>query len=196
MPWPKGKPRGPRKPVDPLREPVVEPGIGHNSGRVVVRGRDGEELTRKRRDSSDIFHIPPEIVPENWGYQWNTVTVYEQPQTAQILAMRENGWRPVPAGRHKGMFMPADTPDDAEILRDGMRLEERPMALINEAKAEELAKANVLMSDQKEQLGLVQRMPEGFSRDNPNLRRMERQGTSRTYAPAPDAPRARLPIES
>lgn len=189
MGWPKGKARGPRKPVDPLREPVVQAASGGE-----IRGRNGEILSRKRRDSSDIFHIPEELKDPNYDLQWNTVTVYEQPQTAQVLAMRENGWRPVTAGRFKGVFMPADYPDDGEILRDGMRLEERPMELTMQAKADEYQKATGLMSDQKEQLGLVQRMPEGFSRDNPNLRRMEKAGTSRSIGPAPDAPRPRLTI--
>lgn len=192
MGWPKGKLRGPRKPTDPIRSPVVEAPIAERDGE--IRGRNGEILSRKRRDSSDIFHIPEELKDPNYDLQWNTVTVYEMPQTAQVLAMRENGWRPVPAGRFKGIFMPADYPDDGEILRDGMRLEERPMELTMQAKADEYQKATGLMSDQKEQLGLVQRMPEGFSRDVPSLRQFERSRTSRTVGPAPDAPKPRLTI--
>lgn len=190
MAWPKGVKRGPRKPIDPLIQPVVQ-----SASDGEIRGRNGELLSRKRRDSSDIFHIPEELKDPKWDLQWNTVTVYEQPQTAQVLAMRENGWRPVPAGRFKGMFMPADYPDDGEILRDGMRLEERPMELTEQAKTDEYIKATGLMSDQKQQLGLVQKIPEGFSRENPTLRRMEKAGTSRSIGPAPDAPRPRLPIE-
>lgn len=158
-------------------------------------GRDGEELTRKRPITTDMFHIPPEIIPDGWDYQWNLVTVLGQPQTAAMLAMAENGWRPVPAGRHVGMFMPANYSEKGDILRDGLRLEERPMALTLEARAEERMKANRLVSDQQEQLGLSQRMPDGFSRDNPNLKRMERSGTSRTFAPAGDVPRPQLPID-
>ncbi len=191
---PKGSKNAPKDFVDPIREPVRS-SISSETGRVVVRGRDGELLTRKRTASADIFHIPPEIVPANYDYQWNTIAVYERPEVGQMLAMAENGWRSVPCGRHPGMFMPAGTPPETAIVRDGLRLEERPLELTFEARAEELAKAGRQVQDQKENLGLVQKLPDGFSRDNPNLRRMERQGTSRTYAPAPDAPRPRLEID-
>lgn len=193
--------RGPGRPPkavqaqrEPIREPVREPSYRDN-GRAQVQGRDGELLTRKRTTNNDLFHVPSEIIPDGWDYQWNVSEVLGQPQTAQMLAMAENGWRPVPAGRHRGMFMPASWPESGEIVRDGLRLEERPLVLSEEARAEEHAKAGKLMRDQQEQLGLAQRMPDGFSRDNPNLRRMERSGTSRSFAPAPDAPRPRLEID-
>lgn len=196
MGWPAGKPRGPRKPKDPLRAPVIEEGRDPATGRVVVQGRNGEMLTRKRTSSSDIFHIPPNIIPEGTDYQWNCFEVLGRPETANVLVMRENGWRPVPAGRHVGMFMPEGYPADGEITREGQRLEERPMALTLEAKAEERAKATGLMSDSKEQLGLVQKLPPSFasSQDNPTLRRMEKAGTSRSVGPAPDIARPRLTI--
>lgn len=163
--------------------------------KVEAIGRSGEILTRKRTTNTDLFHIPPEIVPEGWSYQWNVIEVLGKPETAHQLAMAENGWRPVPAGRHSGMFMPADYSENSPIIRDGLRLEERPMALTLEAQAEERTKANRLMMDQQEQLGLTQKMPDGFDRNNASLRRAERAGTSRTFAPAPDAPRPSLPID-
>lgn len=201
MAWPKGKPRGPRAPkvnADPVREPVRQANresVNPETGRMVVQGRNGEVLTRKRTVSSDIFHIPPEIVPQGYDYQWNVIEVLGRPETSAMLAMSENGWRPVPAGRHVGLFMPSGTPENAAIIRDGLRLEERPLALSDEARQEEKMKANRQLQDQKEQLGLVQRMPDGFSRDNSRLRAMEKAGTSRSYAPAPDAPRPRLEID-
>ncbi len=192
--WPKGKPRGPR---ERLREvPQNDPNVSYTpEGKAMVRGRDGEWLTRKRPVSTDLFHIPNEIVPPGFSYQWNVMDVLGQQQTAAQLAMAENGWRPVPAGRHKGMFMPADYSENGPILRDGLRLEERPIELTREAQAEERMKADRLMRDQQEQLGLSQKMPDGFSRDNSNLRRMEKSGTSRTYAPAGDIARPQLPID-
>jgi len=108
--------------------------------------------------------------------------------------MLENGWRNVPAGRHKGMFMPEGTADDAPIVRDGLVLQERPIELTLEARAEEHAKAGGLMTDSQQQLGLTQKMPDGFDRNNSSLRRMERAQTSRTIAPEPGISRPRLPI--
>ncbi len=69
MAWPKGKPRpkttAVRAPVqsanlDPVSEPLRE-------GAVQVVGRNNELLTRKRTQSSDIFDIPKEIVPDGWS---------------------------------------------------------------------------------------------------------------------------------
>lgn len=192
--WPKGKPRGVRKPVRdeaPVRQARQEP----RSGRAEAVGRDGEMLTRRRPADVDEFYVPAGIIPYGWEYQWNVETVTGEPQTSEIIAMQENGWRPVPAGRHRDMFMPKGYPENGLILRKGLRLDERPKVLSDEARNEELAKAGRLVKDQQEQLGLTQKMPSGFSRDNPNLRRMERSGTSRTYAPAGDIPRPQLPID-
>lgn len=176
---------------------VRQPTQSHPRGsKAEAVGRDGEVLTRKRPGSVDIFHVPPELIPEGWDYQWNRIEVYGQPDMGAQLAMAENGWRPVPAGRHKGMFMPTNYPMDGEIVRDGLRLEERPLELSEEARYEDRMKADRLVRDQHEQLGLTSKMPDGFSRDNPNLRRMERQGTSRTIAPASDIPRPQLPIDT
>lgn len=192
--WPAGKPRASAaRRAQEDEAPIDRAGIGHNSGRAVALGRDGQELTRKRTVSADIFHIPPEIIPRGWDYQWNVLEVTGMPQTGARLAMAENGWRAVPSDRHPGMFMPEGY--KGPIIRDGLQLEERPMILSEEAKREEYAKATRQMADQQEQLGLVKKMPDGFSRDNPNLRRLERQGTSRSFAPAPDAPRPQLHID-
>lgn len=191
--WPKGKPRGAR--TAPLRGPLHEPVQEQiRDGAAVVRGRGGEMLTRKRTTLSDEFHIPPEIVPENWTYQWNLLEVYGQPQVHNRIAMQEGGWRPVPCGRHPGRFMPNGTPPESAIIRGGLILEERPEELTQEARNEELSKATGLMRDSQQGLGLTQKMPDGFDRNNSSLKRMERQGTSRTIAPAHDAPRPRLPI--
>lgn len=161
------------------------------AGRAVAVGRDGEVLTRKRTITSDIFHIPPEIVPPNYSYQWNVMEVLNQPQTAQRLAMQENGWRPVPASRHPGYFMPVGY--EGPIIRDGLILEERPSILTEEARAEELAKARRQVKDQQEQLRLTAKLPSGFS-DDPKYRgtgAMARQ----TYEPAPADLRPRLEID-
>ncbi len=191
------RPRG-RPPGSGLRKPPQEPLRAEYTpeGKVIAYSSTGEKLMRKRPINSDLFHIPPEIIPAGFEYQWNVCEVLGQPQTAMMLAMAENGWRPVPAGRHKGMFMPAGYSENGDIIRDGLRLEERPWELNEEARQEERQKANKQVRDSQEHLGLTQKMPDGFSRDNANLRRMERQGTSRQIAPANDIPRPQLPIDS
>ncbi len=168
--------------------------IGSNSGQAVALGRDGSELTRKRTMTGDIFHIPEDLREHGWDLQWNVIEVTGQPQTSAQLAMAENGWRPVEASRFPGRFMPEGY--SGPIIRDGLRLEERPMALTEQARAEERAKANRQMSDQQQQLRLVRNLPDGFSRDNSRLHQMERAGTSRTIAPDPSVPRPALPIDA
>lgn len=185
---------------EPAQEAVQEPAreamqVGTTqNGRTVVRV-NGEDFTRKRRGETNQFDIPANVIPEGWEYQWNVQSVTGEPATDSMIAMAENGWRPVPAGRHPGMFMPRGTPVNAEILRGGLRLEERPKVLSDEAREEERMKAQRQVSDQNEALMLSRAMPSGFSRDNPNLKRMERAGTKRTVGPAPDIARPVLPID-
>jgi len=164
----------------------------HRTGKAVAVGRDGEVLTRKRTVSSDIFHIPEQLVPDGWTYQWNVLEVFNQPQTAQRLAMQENGWRPVPSSRHPGMFMPVGY--EGPIIRDGLQLEERPAIMTEEAKQEELRKAKKQVLDQQEQLRLSAKLPSGYS-DDAKYRgagAMVRQ----TYEPAPASVRPQLPIDA
>lgn len=117
-----------------------------------VLGRDGQPLTRRRVAGVDQFHIPQEIIPEGWDYQWNTISVYNNQDlvVGQSMQMYENGWRAVPAMRHPGRFVPIGTKGD--IIRDGMRLEERPKSLGDQARAEDIAVARRQMSDRDNSL--------------------------------------------
>src|SRR5215472_15764052 len=93
------RPRGrPRKQVS---EPVRE-SVRNSQGSVVVQGRDGEILTRSRKEGIDPFDIPLSFIPNGWNYQWNAVTTYGNSEVfqAQNLEFHQNGWRPVPAARH------------------------------------------------------------------------------------------------
>src|SRR5271163_2374634 len=124
---PRGRPRGQTR--DTKRE--VQGGEGP------FVGRSGERLSRSRKGGIDPFYVPPEIVPKGWSYQWNSVTIYNNPDllVGQQMQMYENGWRPVPAERHPGRYVPSTKTGD--ILRDGMRLEERPIEMTEEAKKED-----------------------------------------------------------
>lgn len=143
------------QPRESIHEPV-------RSG-AVVQGRDGEVLTRKRRATGDMFEIPIHLVPKGYTYQWNLFTALEKEITDQQLIMAENGWRPVPASRHPGLFMPAG--HTGSIIRGGLRLEERPESLTIEAKEEEEDKARGQISDRNASLRLAgkQALPDGFS---------------------------------
>jgi hypothetical protein len=124
-----------------------------NNGRLIIEGRDGEMLSRKRKDDGgDPFHVPAEIIPAGWEYQWvvESVNGSKEIVSDQALVFWENGWRPVPADRHPGRYTPVGTKGD--IFRGGMILMERPKALCDEARAEMVAKARKQMSDRDESL--------------------------------------------
>lgn len=197
-----------RRPGRPRRVDVQQPQPSSDqqelpmrgNGRVQVRGRDGQVLTRKRTGNTDPYAIPQHLIPDGWDYQWNTYTVAgEQAVDAQIL-MAENGWRPVPAGRHPGMFMPADHPKDGHILRGGLRLEERPEQLTLEAREEERRVAVSQVRDQNAQLGLGNLVGRGGTRIDlgrgHEARTFLGQGQAvRTGVETSDAPRPRLEID-
>jgi hypothetical protein len=139
-------------------------------------GRDGEVLVRKRGGGNlDQFVIPDNLAPDGWAYQWNTVSVFNNRDVVvgQGMRMYEAGWRAVPAERHPGMFVPVGT--KGEIVRDGMRLEERPLILNEEAKDEEERAARQLVSDRNQALKLTgagKELPQGFE-----MRRERYRGT-------------------
>jgi len=138
-----------------------------------VLGRNGEVLSRKRTGAADPFAIDPAIIPQGWEYQWNAITVVGNQEVLmdQQLQMAENGWRPVPAERHPGRFMPAG--HKGSIIRGGQRLDERPKILSDQARAEDLRNARQLISDRNESLrltGLKKAMPEGFAMNQKRFR--------------------------
>ena len=155
------------------RAPPVERRLQTDRAHAV--GRDGEVLTRKRGAGSiDQFDIPSGVVPPGWKYQWNTVSIYNNRDVlaSQALRMHEAGWRPVPADRHPGLFTPVGT--KGEILRDGMRLDERPLVLDEEARDEQENAARRLISDRNDALklsGMKKDMPQGFEMNRNKYRK-------------------------
>jgi hypothetical protein len=139
-------------PRSPTRDAARTVPRGPNRGGVVVKGRDGEVLSRSHQSGSDQFDFPLSVVPPGWSYQWNAVSVVGNTEVTRRynLEMWRQGWRPVPADRHPGRFMPLDYKGD--IVVDGMRLEERPIELSREAQEEEYRKAYAQMRDRDEAL--------------------------------------------
>ena len=100
-----------------------------------------------------------DLIPDGWEYQWNTYTVSGEKAVDSIQTMHLNGWEPVPAERHPGIFMPLD--HKGMILRGGMCLEERPTQLSAEAREEESMKAAAQMRDQNAQFGVGNKLGRG-----------------------------------
>lgn len=135
------------------REPV-------RRGAMVVTGRNGEILARRQTSVGDIYHVPPEEIPDGWDYQWNTYTVHNQMAIDQQVLMHANGFRPVPCDRHEGRWTQPGHKGD--IVVKGMRLEERPTALGEQARTEDIQKARTQMRDQTDSLRLTEKLPKGF----------------------------------
>ena len=134
-------------------------------GRSEAVGRNGEVLSRRRTQAGDIFAIEAALIPKGWEYQWCAVSVVGNTEILldQNLMMAENRWRPVPADRYPGKFMPAG--HKGSIIRGGQMLMERPKSLSDEARAEDLKLARQLISDRNEALklsGLKKQMADGF----------------------------------
>jgi hypothetical protein len=129
-------------------------------GAMVVTGRNGEQLTRRRTQIGDPYHVPEREIPDGWSYQWNPVTVLNEEQTRMQNMHYANGWRAVPADRHPGRWMKPGVTGD--IIVEGLRLEERPAQLTDEALSEETQKARQQVRDQTDSLRLSKKLPEGF----------------------------------
>ncbi len=138
--------RNPRQ--DAAREPARAPSRAQGT----VVGRDGEVLSRKRTSTKDIFDIPEALIPKGWEYQWCAVSVTGNSEILmdQNLMMAENGWRPVPSQRYPGRFMPEG--HKGNIVRGGQLLMERPKALCDEARAEDIAVAKRQITDRDQSL--------------------------------------------
>lgn len=151
-------PRPPSRP-EGTRDTVREPS---RSGGVVVAGRGGEQLTRRRTSVGDKYHLDLSEVPQGWSYQWNPVTILNQGVNEIVnsdLTMHENGWRPVPSTRFAGRWTPHGHVGD--IVVDGLRLEERPLSLTQEAQAEDTARAKALIRDRTDALRMTQKQLPG-----------------------------------
>lgn len=151
----RNNPRPP--PRQQTREVAREPARANAS----VVGRNGEELRRMRPDAGgDIFERVK--APPGWSYQWCAVTAINK-ELAEIhqgmtVDFYENGWRPVPASRHPGVYTPPGF--EGAIVVKGMRLEERPLQLTQEALREDESRAKAQLRDQTDSLRLTQsRLP-------------------------------------
>lgn len=167
------------------------------STRPVALGRDGKPVTRRRVGNTDIFAVPPHIIPDGWDYQWNPHTITGQPATDQMIEAAENGWEPVPSDRHDGMFMQKGY--KGPIIRGGMRLDERPMQLTLEAKEEEYQKAQGQMRDQNALISgsLNSRLGMGSEQRSFNGNsRAAGHGIRQDIDAAVDAPRAQYNIDA
>lgn len=139
------------------RESQREELRGVPEGRAVAIGRDGKPIYRRTTSSTDPFYVPREIVEPGWSYEWKRHAVLNQEDPGYAAELNMNGWTPVPAERHPGMWAPEGT--QGPIIRQGLMLMERPEALTQEARDEERKAARQALASQQALFG--QRVGDG-----------------------------------
>lgn len=162
---------------EPIRETTRE-----KPARAEILGRDGKPLSRRRGGNTDQFAFDRTMIPDGWDYEWKSYTVEGQEQVAHQTNLMQDGWTPVPADRHAGLFMAPGA--KGAIIRGGLMLMERPIELTKEAREEDRYRANRQLNDQKNQFGMG--VPDGFTGRPATV--------NTTYQPS-DVARPALPIE-
>jgi hypothetical protein len=144
-------------------------------GRGEALGRDGKPI-RRVKVGDDKFAVPPEIIEqmqaEGWVYQWNVVSTLGKEDPVAQATLARAGWTPVPAERHPGIFLPVGS--TGPVIIDGLRLDERPWALEEEARIEHQQEALDAVNGARKQFGMKTSAP-GFDHadvsSNPAVRR-------------------------
>lgn len=137
-------------PREQPREMSREP----SRGNATVIGRNGEELVRMRPEAGGDLYDKVHCPDPDWTYQWNAISALGKEMEEQELQMFANGWRPVPASRHPGIYSAPGF--DGQIVVKGLRLEERPKRLTEEAQYEDHMRAQKQTRDQTDALRLTQ----------------------------------------
>lgn len=109
-----------------------------------------EDFVYRPDDENDRLKIAKELIPDGQDYLWVTGSIYGQPQPQRLARFQRQGWCPVHASRHDGMFMPKGW--DGYIEVDGLILHERSKKISDMAKAHELRKARGQIRAKEQQL--------------------------------------------
>lgn len=137
-------------PREQTREMAREP----SRANATVIGRNGEELVRMRPEAGGDLYEKVKCNDPDYTYQWNAISALGKEMDDQQLQMHANGWRPVPASRHPGIYTAPGY--DGQIVVKGLRLEERPKRLTDEAVYEDRMRAQQQTRDQTDALRLTQ----------------------------------------
>ena len=119
----------------------------------------GEIITR---DAVTIdrspFDIPRYLWPEGMIYEWKRESVYGQKDEANILSLRRNGWKEVPADRHP----------DRSVAMEGLVLMECPEVFVQAAREQEARTARGELHQKAQPLPL----PGGFDEQHSSAQRV------------------------
>jgi hypothetical protein len=112
-------------------------------GRAYLRPDEGDRVrSLKGAQSIDRYYVPPELLAKHpsTSFEWKNYEIYGKPADArEVHFEQQQGWRACPHSMFPGYFAPIGEP--GYILVDGMILMERPLQLTQEARREEIARA-------------------------------------------------------
>lgn len=169
-------------------EIMVETPIERPSMRAEMREESPAERAKRRAaeirghlngidEGTDEFYIDPSMIPDGWSYEWKRRLLLGAEDPSHNVALYRMGWEPVPLTRHPEM-MPRDWKGET-IERKGMILMERPLELVEEARAIERRKAVNQVRDKEAQIAGT---PDGtLTRDHAQARPSIKKG----YEPIP-----------
>lgn len=116
---------------------------------------DGNPIIRVKR-GSDRYAIPDHVLADahdrGMVLQWNCVSVLNMEDKGLEADIYNAGWRPVSTERYAGVFLPPGS--KGTIVLGGLRLDERPLEIHMEAKAEETHAALAQVRGSREQFGM------------------------------------------
>ena len=115
-----------------------------------VRLSDEELLAKYDQEESGEWFIDPSHPPEGMVYEWKAVEVIGQEQPGYIPQLMRSGWRPVPASRHDGYYMPKGT--EGPIVRKGQGIFELPDHLADERRRLSRLRARNQVRDKEAQM--------------------------------------------
>lgn len=111
---------------------------------------DEELMAKYDQEESGEWYIDPSHPPEGMIYEWKAVEVIGQEQPGYIPSLIRRGWRPVPASRHDGYYMPKDA--EGQIVRRGQGLFELPEELAEERQRLDMLRARQQVRDKEQQM--------------------------------------------
>ncbi len=100
---------------------------------------EDDEFVYRPDDENDRLKVAKELIPDGQDYLWVTGSIYGQPQPQRLARFQRQGWQPVPASRHDGLFMPKGHQGYIEV--DGLILHERSLKISDMARAFERKRA-------------------------------------------------------
>ncbi len=123
-------------------------------------------------DTGDKFHIPASDIPDGMDYQWAALTVMGKVDARAMAMLMQNRWTVVPLSRHPHYGSDGGLIDGQKgtrlgkeqilyedcIIREGMLLMERPMAITQFVRAHEKKKADDQVINQMQRVKMA---PEG-----------------------------------